>query len=61
MWLHVDSTDYQAARSGVAVSDTPTGPFEYLGSFRPNAGIWPINVTPADKRRTKANFSGARF
>ena len=23
MWFHQDSSDYQAARSGVAVSDTP--------------------------------------
>ena len=40
MWLHVDSVDYKAARSAVAVSDRPTGPFKYLGSFRPNAGVW---------------------
>ena len=49
MWLHVDSVDYKAARSGVAVSDRPTGPFKYLGSFRPNAGVWPENATAADK------------
>jgi len=50
LWLHVDSADYKAARSGVAVSDSPTGPFKYLGSFRPNAGVWPVNVTEKDKR-----------
>lgn len=50
MWLHVDSEDYAAARSGVAVSATPTGPFKYVGSFRPNAGVWPGNVTAADKK-----------
>lgn len=49
MWFHQDAPDYSAARSGVAVSDTPTGPFKYLGSFRPNAGIWPLNVTDQDK------------
>ena len=48
MWFHQDSPDYQAARAGVAVSDTPTGPFRYLGSFRPNAGIAPLNATAAD-------------
>ncbi len=48
MWLHQDSPDYQAARSGVAVSDTPVGPFKYVGSFRPNAGVQPLNVAPAD-------------
>ncbi|GHT03536.1 glycosyl hydrolase family 43 [Bacteroidia bacterium] len=36
MWLHVDSHDYAKAAAGVAVSDSPAGPFEYLGSFRPN-------------------------
>jgi hypothetical protein len=49
MWLHVDSENYAAARTGVAMSDTPTGPFHYLESFRPNAGLWPINVTAKDK------------
>lgn len=36
MWAHVESADYSKAAAGVAVSDTPTGPFAYLGSFRPN-------------------------
>lgn len=35
MWLHVDSDDYTKACAGVAVSDTPQGPFLYLGSSRP--------------------------
>ncbi|MCX6922768.1 MAG: glycoside hydrolase family 43 protein, partial [Verrucomicrobia bacterium] len=61
MWLHVDSTDYKAARSGVAVSDTPTGSFTYLGSFRPNAGVWPMNVTPADKLPGETNFLARDF
>jgi len=36
MWMHIDSVDYNYARAGVAVSDSPTGPFEYLRSIRPN-------------------------
>ncbi|MBQ3634414.1 MAG: family 43 glycosylhydrolase [Bacteroidales bacterium] len=36
MWFHAESADYSKACAGVAVSDSPTGPFEYLGSFRPN-------------------------
>lgn len=36
MWAHVESADYSKAAAGVAVSDSPTGPFTYLGSFRPN-------------------------
>lgn len=36
MWAHVESADYGKAAAGVAVADSPTGPFKYLGSFRPN-------------------------
>ena len=36
MWMHIDSEDYSYARAGVAISDSPTGPFEYLGSLRPH-------------------------
>lgn len=36
MWAHVESPDYSKACAGVAVSDSPTGDFFYLGSFRPN-------------------------
>lgn len=36
MWLHVDSADYSYARAGVAVADSPAGPFRYLHSLRPN-------------------------
>ncbi len=46
MWFHLElkGQDYDAARSGVAVSDKPTGPFTFIRSFRPNAGYWPVNV-----------------
>ena len=36
MWAHVESADYSKACAGVAISDSPTGEFKYLGSFRPN-------------------------
>ena len=61
MWLHVDSINYSAARSGVAVSDSPTGPFHYVGSFRPNAGAWPINATADDKQTGPKNFLARDF
>lgn len=66
MWFHQDSPDYHAARSAVAVSDTPTGSFEYLGSFRPNAGVWPLNVTgqdkiPGDTNRLARDFEGGQM
>ncbi len=36
MWLHIDRQDYSFARVGVAVSDSPSGPFVYRGSFQPS-------------------------
>ena len=36
MWMHIDKSDYSYAHAGVAVSDRPAGPFQYLGSLRPN-------------------------
>lgn len=39
LWAHVETSDYSKAAAGVAVSDSPTGPFTYLGSFRPNGGM----------------------
>jgi Glycosyl hydrolases family 43 len=61
MWMHIDSADYHEARLGVAVCDEPTGPFEYLGSFRPDAGVWPLNVTDADKRPGKGKYLARDF
>jgi len=39
MWMHVDSEDYQLAHAGVATSDSPKGPFRYVGSFRPDGAM----------------------
>jgi hypothetical protein len=52
MWFHLElkGQGYHAARSGVAVADKATGPYQYLYSFRPNAGVWPENV-PAEWRK----------
>jgi hypothetical protein len=36
MWMHIDTKDYAYARAGVAVSNSPAGPFQYKGSVRPN-------------------------
>jgi len=46
MWFHLELKGevYRSARTAVAVSDTPTGPYTYLRSERPNAGHWPLNV-----------------
>ena len=39
MWMHIDSPDYSKAESGVAIADSPTGPFTYLDGFRPNGSM----------------------
>ncbi len=54
LWFHSDSLNYAAAACGVAVADAPAGPFEYLGSFRPNVARWPVNVTDEDKKDPKS-------
>jgi len=49
MWWHSTDANHFIAKSGVATSDTATGPFEMVHAFRPDAGIWPLNVTDEDK------------
>lgn len=56
MWMHIDSADYAAARVGVAVSSKPTGPFRYLESFRPDAGVWPKNVADQERAPGSTNI-----
>ena len=36
MWFHADTADYVYAGVGVAISDTPCGPFTFLGAKQPN-------------------------
>ncbi|WP_438479252.1 glycoside hydrolase family 43 protein [Oleiharenicola lentus] len=56
MWFHLElrSAGYTAARAGVAVADSPTGPYHYLGSFRANAGVWPANTPEGDRKALTA-------
>jgi len=58
MWFHLElkSQGYASARTCVAVSDSPAGPYQYLYSFRPDAGEWPINVTEENKIAAKDNY-----
>lgn len=48
MWFHLElkGHGYDAARSGVAVSDNASGPYTFIRSFRPDSGFWPVNVQP---------------
>ncbi|KAL2458905.1 Arabinanase/levansucrase/invertase [Forsythia ovata] len=36
MWMHIDDATYTKASVGIAVSKSPTGPFEYRYSLRPH-------------------------
>ncbi len=46
MWFQVDSRNKSSrtSRTGVAVSKTATGPFQFIYSYRPNAGSLPLNL-----------------
>ncbi len=52
MWFHLEpkGQGYHGARVGVAVADQPTGPYRFVDSFRPNAGVWPLNILPEARR-----------
>ena len=54
MYFHLELKDqgYNAARVGIAVSKQVTGPYTYLKSYRPNAGLFPENMTEAQKIAT---------
>ncbi|MBC3539141.1 glycoside hydrolase family 43 protein [Rufibacter sediminis] len=62
MWFHLElkGKGYEAARTGVATSDSPTGPFTYLKSYRPNAGVWPINV-PSSLQAKKVDETNLKW
>ncbi len=55
MWFHheLKGQGYKAAMTGVAVSDNITGPYKYIRSLRPNAGVWPRNF-PEEFKKAKA-------
>jgi len=62
MWFHFEplGAGYEGSRSGVAVAETPVGPFAFLGTIRPNAGVWPDNV-PAEQRAPLSAEESARL
>lgn len=66
MWFHLEKVGngYSSARAGVAIADSAIGPFTYLGSFRPNAGVWPRGVVESDKAsgsRLARDFEGGQM
>ena len=55
MWFHLDykGLGYKSSRSGVAISNSPLGPFTYVDSFLPNGGVWPLNIREEEKDPSK--------
>lgn len=51
--LELKGQGYAAARVGFAISDSPTGPFRFVRSLRPNAGKWPTDFSRKDIREAK--------
>ncbi len=51
--LELKGRGYEAARVGFAESDSPTGPFRFVRSLRPNAGIWPKDFSKKDIKVAK--------
>ena len=47
MWFHLElkGQGYSAARTAVAVSDSPTGPFRYVRSMRVNPDVLPVDMS----------------
>ena len=52
MWFHLELKDqgYKAAKTGVAVSESPLGPFRFLKAVNPDAGQWPLNFNEEQKK-----------
>jgi hypothetical protein len=62
MYFHLElkGHGYSAARTGIAVSDRATGPYKYLKSCRPNAGLYPLDMTE-EQKNAKINPAGLKW
>jgi len=54
MWFHLElkGKGYEAARVGLAVSKTATGPFRFVRSYRPCANNLPLNMSREERNDT---------
>lgn len=61
MWFHheLKGKGYDAAMTGVAVSDKVTGPYTYIKSINPNKGEWPLNY-PDNLKTVSSNLEGVK-
>jgi len=53
LWFHLElkGQGYNAAKTGVAIADSPTGPYTFIKAINPNAKKWPINFTEEQKTK----------
>jgi beta-xylosidase len=60
MWFHLEckGQGYGSSRSGVAVAEQVTGPYRYLYSLRPNAGVWPEDLPQEQRQPLSAEEQG---
>lgn len=64
MWFHLEllGKGYGSALAGTATSDKVTGPYQYLKSFRANAGkmpFYPAGIPETEKANCKDTISNA--
>ncbi len=52
MYFHLElrGKGYGAAQVGVAVASSPTGPYKFQKTLRPNAGLWPQDMTKEQQK-----------
>ncbi|QGY43696.1 family 43 glycosylhydrolase [Maribellus comscasis] len=57
LWFHLElkGQGYSAAQTGVAVADTPAGPYTFLKALNPNAGKWPAGYSDELKKKAFPN------
>lgn len=59
MWFHHELKDqgYNAALTGVAVSDNVTGPYQYISSIRLHPKVWASNFTIEQQQKVAEKLS----
>lgn len=52
MWFHLElkGRGYEASHAAIAVSDSVTGPYQFIRSGRVNPGIYPENMDQKDRK-----------
>lgn len=67
LWMHIDSSDYKEAKTGVASGDSVCGSYEYHGSFQPlgfqsrDMGLFKDDDGKAYLMTEDVSFSGFAF